>query len=680
MNSLKSRLGVKIVAVILFVVSFILAAASGSGVLYMAYHNVYFDGGNATREEIINDYMETEMQNIAYAIEAEINSDIYEKYYGYDSNYHNYLKKDSNLSIKVSDKNGEVLYSSLSNSGNKYEKYTDNVIFKAEQIKRETLDFETYQERWNYIEECQNKYYNVEYDAYDMNTDEDEALECVLEISYLLGENIDVQIYGAMGDKLDVKDQFYFNLKWYDFIVSIRYVIIAVAVVSLVLCISMLIFLICGAGHRPDKDGIQLNWADKIPFDLYIVVILLTAVFILEAIVWFLNCIGTALLAIALMTMAAICFVLLLLAMILSFATRAKAGAWWKNTLIFRVIMLIYRGGRLIITSVPVMPKIFIMLAITCGILLFTACMYPENGSIVLWLMECVVLVLIVVKLVQQLKTLKNGIVKISEGDFNCHIDTGNLLPELKDCGEKINSIGSVLSKEVNERMKSERFKTELITNVSHDIKTPLTSIINYVDLIKKKDCKDEELNKYVDVLDRQSGRLKKLIEDLVECSKAQTGNISVNKAKLDLGVLLDQVVGEYQEKLEANNLSLVVSKPEYPVYISADGRLLWRAVENLLNNTCKYALPQTRVYLSLEVSNSAAVVALKNISKEALNVSGEELMERFVRGDSSRNTEGSGLGLSIAKSLIELQQAKMDLEIDGDLFKVVLRFSVMNQ
>ena len=276
------------------------------------------------------------------------------------------------------------------------------------------------------------------------------------------------------------------------------------------------------------------------------------------------------------------------------------------------------------------------------------------------------------------MQELHEGSKRVASGDMSKPIDTTRMYWKFKEHAENINKVSDGIALAVNERMKSEHFKTELITNVSHDIKTPLTSIINYVDLIKKEDIQDEKLQEYVDVLDRQSARLKKLIEDLMEASKASTGNLAVNLEECDIEVLLTQVIGEFEERLHKNQLEVVVEKPEHPVKMMADGRHMWRVLDNLLNNACKYSMPGTRVYVSLREEKQEAVVVFKNISKTALNIPSDELMERFVRGDSSRNTEGSGLGLSIAQSLTELMQGSMKLEIDGDLFKVTLRFPMM--
>ena len=300
--------------------------------------------------------------------------------------------------------------------------------------------------------------------------------------------------------------------------------------------------------------------------------------------------------------------------------------------------------------------------------------MYRGTAFVSYWFIKLVEAVALLVALFQMQEMLE-GSRRVASGDMSKPIDTTRMFWKFKEHGENINKVSDGIAIAVNERMKSEHFKTELITNVSHDIKTPLTSIINYVDLIKKEDIEDEKLQEYVDVLDRQSARLKKLIEDLMEASKASTGNLTVNLEECDVEVLLTQVIGEFEEKLQKNQLEVVVDKPEHPVKMMADGRHIWRVLDNLLNNACKYSLPGTRVYVSLKKENNEAVIVFKNISKDALNIPSEELMERFVRGDSSRNTEGSGLGLSIAQSLTELMHGTMKLEIDGDLFKVILRF-----
>ena len=267
------------------------------------------------------------------------------------------------------------------------------------------------------------------------------------------------------------------------------------------------------------------------------------------------------------------------------------------------------------------------------------------------------------------MKRLQIAAKTIADGDLDYRVDTKRMLWDFKAHGEALNHIGEGLSLAVDDRMKSERMKTELITNVSHDLKTPLTSIVNYVDLLKKEELTGAAAD-YVDVLDRQSARLKKLTEDLVEASKASTGNLPVSLETVELGEFLEQVQAEYAARLQKATLEIVAEPTPEHLTARADGRYLWRILDNLLGNVCKYALPGTRVYLAAEEREGYSVISVKNISREKLNISAEELMERFVRGDDARNTEGSGLGLSIARSLAALMDGELKLTIDGDLFK----------
>ena len=273
---------------------------------------------------------------------------------------------------------------------------------------------------------------------------------------------------------------------------------------------------------------------------------------------------------------------------------------------------------------------------------------------------------------------LKKGAREIAECKLDYKVDTKYLILDLKDHGEDLNRIRDGMNIAVDERLKSERMKTELITNVSHDIKTPLTSIINYSDLISREECENENIKEYASVLHNQSERMKRLLDDLVEASKASSGNIDIMLAECDARVLISQLSGEYYQRLADAGLDLVCTAPEDEIRIMADGRRLWRVFDNLMNNARKYALQGTRVYVSLEAEGERAIFRFKNISREALSVNADELSERFVRGDESRNTEGNGLGLSIAKSLVELQGGEFDITVDGDLFKVTVSFPII--
>ncbi|MGM9537531.1 MAG: sensor histidine kinase, partial [Candidatus Onthomonas sp.] len=268
---------------------------------------------------------------------------------------------------------------------------------------------------------------------------------------------------------------------------------------------------------------------------------------------------------------------------------------------------------------------------------------------------------------------LRRTVKEMTEGKLDCAIDTTHMLPDLKEHAADLGNLSAGLGKAVEEQVKSQRFKTELITNVSHDLKTPLTSIINYVDLLKKADIQDETVRGYIDVLDRKSQRLKTLTEDLVEASKAASGTIAVQLERLDLSQLVNQAAAEYEERLTQAGLTPVISVPREPCTVLADGRHLWRILDNLLGNCTKYAMPGTRVYLDVTAGKGTCTVTVKNISADPLNVPADELMKRFVRGDSARSTEGSGLGLSIARNLTTAQKGSFDLVVDGDLFKAIV-------
>lgn len=461
---------------------------------------------------------------------------------------------------------------------------------------------------------------------------------------------------------------------------GLRYGVYAILLLSLAAGVLCFVFLLCAAGHRRGTDEIVLTWADQIPFDIFLAVIgtpmVAVGMFGLYGVAGFVSMIP----AMAGLLLILLCEGWMLLFAILSFATRAKHGKWWENTVCWWILRRVYRFVKLIGENIPLLWKVLIVIGVL-SLAEFWVVSWDGIGRItVSWLAEKVVLVPLILLAVLQMQKLKEGAERMAEGDLDHRIDTEKMFGEFRRHGEALNSISTGMSLAVDERMKSERFKTELITNVSHDIKTPLTSIINYVDLLEKEELHNETATEYLAVLERQSARLKKLIEDLMEASKASTGNLAVHLEKLEAGVSLVQIVGEFDEKIHAAGLKLLVEKPEQPIYIMADSRHFWRVVDNLMNNICKYAQPDTRVYVNLEVRGELAVFTFRNTSRYPLNITSEELMERFVRGDSSRNTEGSGLGLSIAKSLMDLMQGTFSLYVDGDLFKVVLELPVAKE
>lgn len=464
-----------------------------------------------------------------------------------------------------------------------------------------------------------------------------------------------------------------------NFVYSMRYTALVTMFVSFIIGAAAFVFLMCAAGHRNGTDEIVTTVWDHLWLDVFAVGAVLAEVFVFYVAAIFLINVDVAYLPFILFVtaVATLCMGWLLLLFLLSFSVRVKLGKWWRHTLCYQLFRKIGQFGRMIWENIGFLWKVILVMLVLAffegiGVLMF----FNSDIALLLWLLEKLVLYPLVLWYCVQLNQLKNGTEKIAGGEPGYQISTKRMTGIFKEQGEQINHISDGMTHAIEERMKSERFKTELITNVSHDIKTPLTSIINYVDLLEKEDLHNETAQEYLEVLERQSSRLKKLIEDLIEASKASTGNLPVHLERLEAGIFMTQTVGEFEEKTKEAGLDFVIEKPETPVYIMADSRHFWRVIDNLMNNICKYAQSGTRVYINLEVKEAQVSITFRNTSKYPLNISSDELMERFVRGDASRNTEGSGLGLSIANSLMDLMGGTFRLYVDGDLFKVVLGFA----
>ncbi|WP_172606687.1 sensor histidine kinase [Roseburia intestinalis] len=464
-----------------------------------------------------------------------------------------------------------------------------------------------------------------------------------------------------------------------NFVYSMRYTALVTMFVSFIIGAAAFVFLMCAAGHRNGTDEIVTTVWDHLWLDVFAVGAVLAEVFVFYVAEIFLINVDVAYLPFILFVtaVATLCMGWLLLLFLLSFSVRVKLGKWWRHTLCYQLFRKIGQFARMIWENIGFLWKVILVMLVLAffegiGVLMF----FNSDIALLLWLLEKLVLYPLVLWYCVQLNQLKNGTEKIAGGEPGYQISTKRMNGIFKEQGEQINHISDGMTHAIEERMKSERFKTELITNVSHDIKTPLTSIINYVDLLEKEDLHNETAQEYLEVLERQSSRLKKLIEDLIEASKASTGNLPVHLERLEAGIFMTQTVGEFEEKTKEAGLDLVIEKPETQVYIMADSRHFWRVIDNLMNNICKYAQSGTRVYINLEVKEAQVSITFRNTSKYPLNISSDELMERFVRGDASRNTEGSGLGLSIANSLMDLMGGTFRLYVDGDLFKVVLGFA----
>lgn len=473
-----------------------------------------------------------------------------------------------------------------------------------------------------------------------------------------------------------------------------------------ILLIFAVIYLEMNIGYKGKEKEIKINDFDKIPMEILAIVVIILF-YMLFAIVYnkyyggfyiignsispkYVNGIYDNLTGadvsiivtvyLALYTLFAILFTTII--------KRIKAKVFWKNTIVYRIYKLMEKlvdktnkwsvkywenKNEIIRVSLYAVGYLTVMLLIFIWFYNFSE---PELGIIGDFLITVYVFFLIL-KRVNNFNKIKKQLQKIYEGNTDEKLNEDEFTNEFKQVVKYINDISNGFERAVQEGVKSERLKTELITNVSHDIKTPLTSIINYVDLIKRENIKNEKVKEYIKVLEAKSNRLKRLTEDLVEASKASSGNVKLNLERLNFGELINQTTGEFEDKFKERKLELITNMPKEDIYIEADSRYMYRIIENVFSNVAKYALKGSRVYIDVIKNENKVITSIKNISAEKLNISEEELMQRFVRGDKSRTTEGSGLGLSISKSLAELLHGSFNIHIDGDLFKVELEFEI---
>ena len=485
-------------------------------------------------------------------------------------------------------------------------------------------------------------------------------------------------VYTSLENDLTYYDQYRTNKTVFD-MAQILYkpalYLLPLSIIAVLVLLIMNCFLI---GLRNENGEVILNAFDKTP--LLVALIILFILFMIgcgflialtsENLTLILS--GTAIGAV----IGYISFVFFLETII----KRIKSRTLFRNTITYRIL----RWIKSLITSMTRnanMTVKLILIFIAFGILNiigFSLSISEPIGIFILiaiWVYAFAKMHQWLVRYIE----IKNAINEIYMGNTEVHLDEKRYKGSLNSMAIQVNDIAGGLSNAIQEKLKSERLKTELITNVSHDIKTPLTSIINYVDLLKKEKMPNEQAEEYLNILDNKSQRLKRLTEDLVEASKASSGNIKLNIEKLNVNELLKQVSGEFEDKFKSRNLEEVMSLPEKNVYINADSRYMYRILENMYSNISKYAMDNTREYIDVIPNNNRITIQMKNISKEKLYISTEELMQRFVRGDSARNTEGSGLGLSIATSLTTLQGGTFNIYLDGDLYKVIIEFDMIN-
>ncbi len=710
MQKLRENLWARVCAVVLLFVFLVGAAVSGMGVLYLTVEDVYRDGGAqllrtySFDSHAFNDAMDMARNYYTVTREHNVNPDDYDPQW--EEDYLAYFApKNTNFYFGIYDEKGKLVFqggegmalnadgeTDFENSRYLYQSREYILVRTHEKPVSGVKVFTDEDEFWEYADKQYSRTDTYGFD-YELNVIEaaEGEVEVTADVSYVEFEEKEYTIVGYVREKLTANDSFYRDWAFINGLITNRNLLIAALCVFAALSLAVFVFLMCAAGHKRGAEGIYLSRFDRIPLDVLVLAVGLgTGVLIGSAsslyslirdILHFTaaECIATAIILTMIET-------IMLLPLCMSFAARCKVGGWYKNSVIYFVLRLCGRalrrcweGVRYLCGNLPLYWKAGLLWFGLCGIeflFLINYCYYVDAEYIMLWFIKRLIFTALIAFALIGMKKLLAGGARLAAGELQSKVDTKYLFWDFKRHAENLNAIGDGMQKAVEQQMRSERLKTELITNVSHDIKTPLTSIVNYVDLLKKEPLEPPQAREYLEVLDRQSARLKKLTEDLVEASKASTGNLSCKLELTDVNVLLGQVMGEYTDRLHAAGLEPVMQLDEGTLNILADGRLLWRVFDNLLSNICKYAMSCTRVYLSSIRQNGRISVTFKNISKYALNITPEELMERFVRGDSSRSTEGSGLGLSIANSLTSLQGGEFNLVVDGDLFKASVSFA----
>lgn len=674
-----TKFWVRLVAVVVFIAMVLLAILSALGIWACVETRVYADGGAQLRQDALNSLASRMTSAVSEYYRAYVNNDDTQYAKDYWEPY--FSKERSNFFFSIKDKNGNVLLQSYTAP---FQYHSSGDFEEAAEILTIEQTFDSAAKRQAWLEDFAKEHQlwsDSQWEDYDEGASPGAAPTTYhIAVDYSLPSAITIDRYIAK--EFTAKDEISFVMGWVDRVINMRNALPWICGISALLALAALVFLIVIAGRRNADGSVRLTWFDRIPLDL-LLVIYLSLVGVNFAIA---DGLFDRMLLFAAIFSVPI-WIALGIALVMSVAARCRAGTIWKNNLTYHVCGWLWKGCKwfwgALGTLVKSLPLFWKTLLIWAGIslieLLALASWGRDDMLLLFWLFEKLILTPLILFGVIGMQRLRSGAKAIRGGDLDSKINFKYLYGPFREHAEDLNAITDGLQNAVEDRVKSERMKAELITNVSHDIKTPLTSIVNYVDLLSKEELQNERAEEYVSVLSRQAQRLKKLTEDLVEASKASTGNIAVHREPVDLNVLLSQAAGEFSDRLAKNSLeSVLTTAPEQPKAM-ADGQLLWRVFSNLLTNIVKYAMPGTRVYLTTAVQDGHAQITFRNISKAPLNMSGEELTERFVRGDRSRTDgEGSGLGLSIARSLVELQGGQFDVITDGDLFKAVITFPAL--
>lgn len=487
-------------------------------------------------------------------------------------------------------------------------------------------------------------------------------------------EGAQYEIYAAVIEPLKPGDVFYDAFMSYSKNKALSNNATIILVLATILTIAAFIYLVMVTGRREPEGEINLSFIDRLYTDVYSMLVFLAAIISIAIAAQISYSSPVDIIIIALVFGIDM---LIGLTYVLSMIRQIKSGQLIRNTLIYKIFAVCFSGKTfkkwtlLLLLGYGAINGVLFALALHsggAGLLIFLFLIVPFNIAAVYF----------AAKALLSLSQIMEAAKEISVGNLDYALDNTKVAVAFASFAKDIQSIQGGLKKAVAEAIKGERMKTELITNVSHDLKTPLTSVINYVDLLKQEDLNNEKACQYLNILEEKSARLKQLIEDLIEASKASSGNLAVSVEKVDLHELVMQACGEYEEKFQKAELDVHITADK--TFIAADGKHMWRIVENLLSNTVKYSLSRTRVYINVAKSESCGVLIVKNISSNPLDISPEQLTERFVRGDLARTTEGAGLGLSIAQSLTGIQGGRFKIETDGDLFKVTVEMPLWEE
>lgn len=665
---MKHHIAFKALAIFLATLCLFTAIISTGGIAALIATDLYEN----TVEEAHSARMETERQSFAidlvYAYATlhlgHIPREYFAQYYGFD--WQTSYFREGYYFYSIYDENGMLVFSTVEQEladAFFYEIELTNIIYRRIITDPEDADPDKSIFTDNYFDAESERYVEISYQATPLG-------------------DYTVQLYL-------LPDAYSYDTSWLllQQLYAIRQQLFWILGAAILGFLLSLIYLCCAAGRKPGSDEIRPGGLNRIPLDLGtaiggagIFLLVNLAIFLLES----LNA-DMPQLIIFLLLLVTVLVSLTAVGMIFSWAAQLKTPGrfWLKNTIIGRIFHFIFHVMARLMRMLPVMWQ-WVMTAMFMGVtpfVLFLLYLHNRDSNtlaeiffLLLFLLAILADVVIALYGSYCFGILMKGAQRMSKGNLQGKVPLKYLVGCFQDFALCLNTLSDAASISAEKQMRSERMKTELITNVSHDIKTPLTSIINFVDLLQKPHTEEQE-QEYLEVLSRQSNQMKKLIEDLMELSKANSGNIAVNLETVDAVEAMNQALGEFSDRLDDVGLTPVFHHPEHPVCIRADGHHVWRVLFNLLTNAIKYALPGTRLYVDLMQMGDQVLLSMKNISRQELNISADELMERFVQGDASRRSEGSGLGLNIAKSLMEVQNGQLELLLDGDLFKVTLIF-----